>query len=94
MRILVTGGAGFIGSHVVDRYVALGHEVAVFDNLSSGFRAFVARLHPTALVVLGYLWYVTAGWLLLCLPFSQKGLGAGASARCAFSGWRGRPVTS
>lgn len=36
MRILVTGGAGFIGSHVVDAFVALGHEVAVFDNLSSG----------------------------------------------------------
>ncbi|HYM81479.1 MAG TPA: NAD-dependent epimerase/dehydratase family protein [Candidatus Limnocylindria bacterium] len=41
MRILVTGGAGFIGSHVVDRFVALGHEVAVFDDLSTGFRAFV-----------------------------------------------------
>ncbi|HTR97984.1 MAG TPA: NAD-dependent epimerase/dehydratase family protein [Candidatus Acidoferrales bacterium] len=41
MRILVTGGAGFIGSNVVDRFVALGHEVAVFDNLSSGFREFV-----------------------------------------------------
>uniref|UniRef100_A0A832I1Z5 NAD-dependent epimerase/dehydratase family protein n=1 Tax=Eiseniibacteriota bacterium TaxID=2212470 RepID=A0A832I1Z5_UNCEI len=41
MRILVTGGAGFIGSNVVDRYVALGHEVAVLDNLSSGFREFV-----------------------------------------------------
>ena len=37
MRILVTGGAGFIGSHVVDRYVDLGHEVAVIDNLSTGF---------------------------------------------------------
>ncbi|MBV8355490.1 MAG: NAD-dependent epimerase/dehydratase family protein, partial [Candidatus Eremiobacteraeota bacterium] len=33
MRILVTGGAGFIGSHVVDRFLALGHEVAVLDNL-------------------------------------------------------------
>ncbi|MBI5837997.1 MAG: NAD-dependent epimerase/dehydratase family protein [Candidatus Eisenbacteria bacterium] len=37
MRILVTGGAGFIASHVADRYVALGHEVAVLDNLSTGF---------------------------------------------------------
>ncbi len=36
MKILVTGGAGFIGSHVVDAYVAAGHEVAVFDNLSTG----------------------------------------------------------
>lgn len=41
MRILVTGGAGFIGSNVVDRFVSLGHEVAVFDNLSSGVREFV-----------------------------------------------------
>jgi len=41
MRILVTGGAGFIGSHVADRFVALGHEVAVLDNLSTGFRDFV-----------------------------------------------------
>jgi len=41
MRILVTGGAGFIGSHVVDRFVERGHEVAVLDNLSSGFRTLV-----------------------------------------------------
>jgi UDP-glucose 4-epimerase len=38
MRILVTGGAGFIGSHVVDAYIAAGHEVAVLDDLSSGKR--------------------------------------------------------
>ena len=36
MRILVTGGAGFIASHITDRYLALGHEVAVLDNLSTG----------------------------------------------------------
>ena len=36
MKILVTGGAGFIGSHVVDAYLAEGHEVAVVDNLSRG----------------------------------------------------------
>ena len=36
MKILVTGGAGFIGSHIVDRYVALGHDVAVVDDLSTG----------------------------------------------------------
>ncbi len=36
MRILVTGGAGFIGSHLVDAALAAGHEVAVLDDLSSG----------------------------------------------------------
>ena len=40
-RILVTGGAGFIGSHVADRLIATGHEVAVVDNLSTGRREFV-----------------------------------------------------
>lgn len=38
MRILVTGGAGFIGSHVAEAYLAVGHEVLVVDNLSSGKR--------------------------------------------------------
>jgi UDP-glucose 4-epimerase len=39
VRILVTGGAGFIGSHVVDAYVAAGHELAVIDNFSTGTEA-------------------------------------------------------
>jgi UDP-glucose 4-epimerase len=49
VRILVTGGAGFIGSHVAERFVSLGHEVAVLDDLSTGFRNFVpeaARFYP------------------------------------------------
>jgi len=36
VKILVTGGAGFIGSHVVDAYVAAGHEVAALDNMATG----------------------------------------------------------
>ncbi len=36
MKILVTGGAGFIGSHVVDAYIAAGHEVAVLDSFITG----------------------------------------------------------
>ncbi len=38
MKILVTGGAGFIGSHVVDAYIQAGHEVWVLDDLSRGKR--------------------------------------------------------
>ncbi|MBM4284172.1 MAG: NAD-dependent epimerase/dehydratase family protein [Deltaproteobacteria bacterium] len=45
-RILVTGGAGFIGSHVADALVARGHEVAVLDNLSTGRREFVPAAAP------------------------------------------------
>ena len=36
MKIVVTGGAGFIGSTVVDAYIAAGHEVAVIDDLTTG----------------------------------------------------------
>jgi UDP-glucose 4-epimerase len=52
MKVLVTGGAGFIGSHTVDGLVAAGHEVAVLDNLSAGKREQVnpaARLHEVDL---------------------------------------------
>jgi UDP-glucose 4-epimerase len=45
MKIIVTGGAGFIASHVVDAYIAAGHKVAIIDNLSSGSRR---NLNPRA----------------------------------------------
>ncbi len=41
MNILVTGGAGFIGSHIVNTYIEAGHLVTVIDNLSSGERRFI-----------------------------------------------------
>ncbi len=43
MKVLVTGGAGFIGSHIVDRLVQEGHEVVVIDNLSTGKRRNLSR---------------------------------------------------
>jgi UDP-glucose 4-epimerase len=42
MNILITGGAGFIGSHIVDACVARGDTVAVIDNLSTGNRTNIA----------------------------------------------------
>ena len=48
MRILITGGAGFIGSHMVDRLIAEGHQVVVMDNLVTGSRANLAHLADNA----------------------------------------------
>lgn len=45
MKILLTGGAGFIASHVADAYIAAGHDVAVIDDLSGGRRE---NVHPRA----------------------------------------------
>ena len=50
MTILVTGGAGYIGSHVTHMLVESGYDVIVFDNLSAGHRAAV---HPQARLVIG-----------------------------------------
>jgi len=50
MRILITGGAGFIGSHIQDKYIDAGHDVTIFDNFSTGSREYV---NPRATLVEG-----------------------------------------
>ncbi|HEC77890.1 MAG TPA: NAD-dependent epimerase/dehydratase family protein [candidate division WOR-3 bacterium] len=45
MKILVTGGCGFIGSHIVDAYIDMGHKVSIIDNLSTGD---IKNLNPEA----------------------------------------------
>ena len=49
-KILVTGGAGFIGSHVVDELIARGEEVVVLDDLSGGF---IGNVNPKATFLVG-----------------------------------------
>ena len=48
MRMLITGGAGFIGSHLTDRFLADGHEVLCMDNLITGSRQNIAHLERHA----------------------------------------------
>ncbi|MEI6861675.1 MAG: GDP-mannose 4,6-dehydratase, partial [Verrucomicrobiota bacterium] len=44
MRILITGGAGFLGSHLCDRLLADGHEVVALDNFFTGRKSNLAHL--------------------------------------------------
>ena len=58
MKCLVTGGAGFIGSHIVDRLVEDGHEVHIIDDLSTGKKENInpeAHFHQRDLSVWNYL---------------------------------------
>ena len=52
-NILVTGGAGFIGSHLVTRFNELGHAVRVLDNFSTGNRANLAHLQNKIEIIEG-----------------------------------------
>ena len=50
MRVLITGGAGFIGSHLADRMLAEGDDVLVIDNYATGIM-YNLRPHPNLTIV-------------------------------------------
>ena len=78
MKHVVTGGCGFIGSHLVDRLVELGHEVVVVDDLSANEGRSVnpgATLIEGSVTDLELVTSATNG-RGLCVPYG--GLGAGA----------------
>ena len=49
MKILVTGAAGFIGSHASERLASMGHEVVAIDNFSNYYEVFLKELNAEAL---------------------------------------------
>ncbi len=53
MRVFITGGAGFIGSHLADHYVNAGHTVTVLDNFSTGSQSNIAHLEGKITIVDG-----------------------------------------
>ena len=53
MRVLITGGAGFIGSHLADHYVNAGHQVTLLDNFSTGSHTNIAHLEGKVNIVDG-----------------------------------------
>jgi UDP-glucose 4-epimerase len=53
MRVLITGGAGFIGSHLADHYVNAGHTVTLLDNFSTGSQSNIAHLEGKVTTVNG-----------------------------------------
>jgi UDP-glucose 4-epimerase len=53
MRVLITGGAGFIGSHLADHYVNAGHTVTLLDNFSTGAHTNIAHLEGSVTTIDG-----------------------------------------
>ena len=53
MRVFITGGAGFIGSHLADHYVNAGHQVTLLDNFSTGSKDNIAHLEGQITIVDG-----------------------------------------
>lgn len=53
MRVFITGGAGFIGSHLADHYVTEGHTVTILDNFSTGSKTNIAHLEGKVTTVDG-----------------------------------------
>ena len=53
MRVFITGGAGFIGSHLADHYVNAGHQITLLDNFSTGSQENIAHLHGKVTTVDG-----------------------------------------
>ena len=53
MRVFITGGAGFIGSHLADHYVNAGHQVTILDNFSTGSKSNIAHLEGKVTTVDG-----------------------------------------
>lgn len=85
MKSLVTGGAGFIGSHLVELLLEKGHEVIIIDNLSTGKRENLIRckkaiLHPIDILELDSLyplfksvdWVFHLAGLAACIPSIEK----------------------
>ena len=71
MRTVITGGAGFIGSHLCERFLARGHEVICVDNLITGSRDNIEHLAPTrasrsSATTSRSRWKSTARWTTCC----------------------------
>ena len=76
MECLVTGGAGFIGSHLVEALVGMGHAVRVFDNFSTGLRENLDRLRGLAPAISPQIEVITGDFSTLSVAVVCSRLGA------------------